>query len=76
MDTKYPLHFTLDDDTKVTVEKTAAHLYDFALTDKENGTRHFTYNDDEVFDDKKEAALDFDSLNALRKFWLMTRDEE
>jgi hypothetical protein len=75
METKFPLEFTLEDGTLVVVNKKENHLYDFTLRD-EKGTRHFTLNDEEEFTDEKEKALDFDQLNALRKFWLETRNEE
>ncbi len=42
----------------------------------ENGTRHFILNEEEEFTTEKEKELDFDQLNALRRFWLETRDEE
>jgi hypothetical protein len=76
MKKEYPLRFTLEDGTHVVVNKTGHHLYDFTLQDDENGTRHFTLNDEEEFTTEKEKALDFDQLNALRRFWLETRDEE
>lgn len=76
MEKQYPLEFTLEDGTEVIINKTSEHLYDFKLTDEEHGTRHFTYNDQEVFTAEKEEELDFDQLNALRRFWLETRNEE
>ena len=74
MEKKFPLEFTLEDGTHVRVEKTGDHLYDFTLRDEEHGTRHFHLNDQEEFTDEKEKSLDFDQLNALRKFWLETRN--
>ena len=76
MEKKFPLEFNLEDGTHVVVNKTDNHLYDFTLRDEEHGTRHFTLNDQEEFTDEKEKALDFDQLNALRRFWLETRNEE
>lgn len=73
MEKQFPLHYTLDDGIDVTVARTGNHLYDFTLTDKRKADRHFTYNDEETFTNEKEAALDFDQLNALRRFWLLTR---
>ena len=75
MNKEYPLNFTLEDGTEVIVKKTSEHLYQFTLSDEEHGTRHFTYNDEEIFTDEKEKELDFDELNALRRFWLETRNE-
>jgi hypothetical protein len=76
MTPEYPLQFTLDDRTEVTVNRSGSHLYDFTLNPEQGAARHFTYNDEEEFTDEKEAALDFDQLNALRRFWLETRDED
>jgi len=75
MDKHFPLQFTLDDGMHVTVNKTGSHLYDFTLKVDNKEVRHFTYDDSEEFTDAKEASLDFDQLNALRKFWLLTRNE-
>ena len=72
----YPLHFTLEDGTHVTVNKTGEHIYDFTLKDHEKAERHFTINDAEEFTDEKEKTLDFDQLNALRRFWLETRNDD
>lgn len=76
MEKDFPLHFTLDDGTEVTVNKTGNHVYDFRFKDEGEPSRHFTYRDDETFTEEKEAALDFDQLNALRRFWLETRNDE
>lgn len=76
MEKEFPLEFTLEDGTHVIINKTGNHLYDFTLKDDNQTPRHFTYNDEEVFTDEKEKALDFDQLNALRRFWLETRNEE
>jgi hypothetical protein len=75
MNHQFPLHFTLEDGTDVTVNKTGAHTYDFTLNDEGVPSRHFTINDEEEFTEEKEKALDFDQLNALRRFWLETRNE-
>lgn len=76
MDKDFPLHFTLEDGTHVTVNKKGEHIYDFILKDEGQPERHFTVNDNEEFTEEKEKALDFDQLNALRRFWLETRNEE
>ena len=76
MDKDFPLHFTLEDGTHVTVNKTGEHIYDFILKDDGQPDRHFTINDNEEFTEEKEKTLDFDQLNALRKFWLETRNED
>lgn len=76
MDKKFPIEFTLEDGTHVTVNKTSDHLYDFTLKDEGQAPRHFTYNNEETFTAEKEEELDFDQLNALRRFWLETRNED
>ncbi|RYF46646.1 MAG: hypothetical protein EOO38_13715, partial [Cytophagaceae bacterium] len=76
MDKEFPIEFTLEDGTHVTVTQNGNHLYDFTLKDEDQAPRHFTYNDEEVFTEEKEKSLDFDQLNALRRFWLETRSEE
>jgi hypothetical protein len=76
MEKEFPLEFTLEDGTHVTVSKKSENLYDFTLKDEGEPARHFTYNDEEVFTEEKEKALDFDQLNALRRFWLETRNED
>ncbi|HYO22252.1 MAG TPA: hypothetical protein VER36_07585 [Flavisolibacter sp.] len=77
MEKEFPLEFTLEDGTHVTVNRTSNHLYDFTFKDDdEAGARHFTYNDEEEFTTEKEKTLDFDQLNALRRFWLETRNDE
>ena len=72
----FPLQFRLEDGTNVTVNKTGEHTYDFTLQDEGEPARHFTINDAEQFTDEKEKTLDFDQLNALRRFWLETRNED
>lgn len=73
MATHYPLTFTLEDGVKVEVNKTGNNTYEFNLTPEEGAVRHFTFVDDrphqEVID-----TLDFDQLNAVRRFWLEQED--
>lgn len=76
MQKDFPLEFTLEDGIHVVVNKTAPNIYDFSLKSDEGPTRHFTVNEDEEFTEEKEKSLDFDQLNALRKFWLETRNED
>ena len=71
----YPMEFVLDDGTRVVVDKTGTHHYTFALTPQNGAVEHFTVNDDEEFTEEKEKLLSFDQLNALRLFWLKTRDD-
>ena len=69
MSKHYPLKFTLEDGIHVEVDKTGATTYDFILTPKEGPERHFTFVDDSP-KDKVIESLDFDQLNAVRRFWL------
>lgn len=66
----YPLKFTLEDGVGVEVDKSGNDNYNFLLTDTEGGQRHFTFTDDDRSRDQKVEALDFDQLNAVRRFWL------
>ncbi len=72
----YPLQFTLDNGTHVVVNHNDPHAYDFTLLSDENGERHFSFRDDVVFTDEMEEKLDFDQLNALRRFWLEQEKED
>ena len=73
MSKHFPLHFTLEDGVHVTVDKTGDNVYDFALTPKHGPERHFTFVDDKP-QDEIIAAMDFDQLNAVRRFWLEQED--
>jgi hypothetical protein len=74
MSKQYPLKFTLEDGIRVLVDKTANNTYDFSLT-KEGNTRHFTYVDDQTKTKAEiDEGLDFDQLNAVRRFWLEKED--
>lgn len=72
----FPLHFTLEDDTKVTVTHTADHHYDFSLKSEDGAESRFSYRDDQTFTEEMENDLTFDQLNALRRFWLEQEKEE
>ena len=69
----YPVKFTLEDGVHVVVNKTGIKTYDFTLTPKSGTERHFTFVDDKSKDDVTET-LDFDQLNAVRRFWLEEMD--
>lgn len=76
MKKNFPLHFTLENGTHVVVNLKADNTYDFTLKPEEGAENYFSYTDDETFTDEKEQALDFDQLNALRRFWLEQEKEE
>ncbi len=69
----FPIKFTLDDGVSVEINKTANKTYDFTLTPEEGVPRHFTYVDDKPRNEITES-LDFDQLNAVRRFWLEQED--
>ncbi len=69
MSKHYPLKFTLEDGIHVEVNKTGNDTYDFILKPKEGPERHFTIVDG-ISKDKVTESLDFDQLNAVRRFWL------
>ena len=71
----YPVKFTLDDNVHVEVNKTADKTYDFTLTPKHGSSRHFTFVE-QIPRDKGVESLDFDQLNAVRRFWLEQEEEE
>lgn len=76
MSKKYPLEFTLENETKVVIHHSGGSDYTFTLQHP-NGTKsQFLYNAAETFTDEKEKELDFDQLNALRRFWLEQEKEE
>jgi uncharacterized protein YgiM (DUF1202 family) len=68
----YPVTFTLEDGVHVEVNQAETNKYEFTLTGK-NGAKNFTYvdNGDKL---KDEELLDFDQLNAVRRFWLEQHD--
>jgi hypothetical protein len=73
MSTHYPIEFTLEDGVHVVVNKTGDNTYDFTLTPEEGPERHFTLADDRP-QDEVIASMDFDQLNAVRRFWLEQED--
>lgn len=75
MSKHYPIEFTLEDGVHVTVKRTGANTYDFTLTPKHGEVRHFTFVEDRPKDEVI-ASMDFDQLNAVRRFWLEQEDVE
>ena len=70
MSNRYPMEFTLEDGVNVVVNHGGNHSYNFTLISEKGGERYFTIADDTRPKDEIEASLDFDQLNALRRFWL------
>ena len=73
MSVHYPIKFTLEDGVHVEVNNTGNNTYDFVLN-KDGNIRHFTFKDDRPRDEVIES-LDFDQLNAVRRFWLKHEEE-
>ncbi len=69
MSKHFPLEFTLEDGVHVTINQAGNKIYDFTLTPKEGEARHFTFTDDKPRQDVINS-MDFDQLNAVRRFWL------
>lgn len=69
MSKNYPIKFILEDSVHVEVDKTGDDTYDFILTPEEGPQRRFGYVE-QIPRDKGIEALDFDQLNAVRRFWL------
>jgi hypothetical protein len=76
MKKNFPLHFTLENGTHVVVDHTADHKYEFTLKPEDGPENRFSYRDDKTFTEEMEEALNFDQLNALRRFWLELEKEE
>ncbi len=74
MSTSYPMDFTLEDGTRVTVNQISTNTYDFAMQPEKGPVTHFTYEEDGRTKTEVEENLNFDELNALRRFWLERED--
>ena len=72
MSKHYPIKFTLEDGTLVEVNNAGNNKYDFSLRRKDGLQSHFSIVNDERPKDQIEKGLDFDQLDALRRFWLET----
>lgn len=70
----FPVDFELESGAKVMVDKRAAELYDFTILTPGKPARLFTYVDDGRPKAHWDETLDFEQLEALRKFWLMNED--
>ncbi len=69
MSKHYPLKFVLEDGVHVEVDKTGDETYQFILTPVAGAERRFEYVE-QIPRDKIIDSLDFDQLNAVRRFWL------
>lgn len=68
----FPLKFTLESGSHVSVEETGPAIYDFAIQPEEGPVRRFTYIDDGRSKSVAEEGLEFEERDALRRFWLET----
>ncbi len=73
MPIKFPLKFTLEDGVEVTITKNGENNYDFNLQSEDGTERRFLYTDGKPRNEWIES-LEFDQLNAVRKFWLEQED--
>jgi hypothetical protein len=67
----FPIEYTLESGTRVTINKESADTYDFFLKPIKKPAGQFTYVDDGRPKSAWDDSLDFEQLEALRKFWLM-----
>lgn len=74
MSEHFPLHYTLDSGTKVAVAKAGNNQYEFTLVPTDGPEEHFTYIDDGRPKTDWDETLEFEKLDALRRFWL-TQEE-
>jgi|GEM_PF-6905898 len=70
----FPIEYALESGTQVTVNKTSATTYVFDLQPVEKRGGNFTYVDDGRTKAEWDNALDFEQLEALRKFWLLNEE--
>jgi hypothetical protein len=73
---EYPLEFNLESGTHVVVNRVDQKNFDFRLKPVEGTEKHYAYNDDVEYTQEMEEELDFDLLNALRRFWLEREKDE
>lgn len=71
---RFPVEFTLESGTHVVVNKTGDDTYDFRLRPSDNRpARQFTLDNHRSKTDVDDS-LDFEQLDAVRKFWLENED--
>lgn len=74
MSKHFPIEFTLESGTHVTVTRTEDDTYAFYLTPVDGRAEQFTYREGEYSKAEWDAMLEFEQLDALREFWLKTED--
>jgi len=74
MTNHFPLEFTLENGTHVSVNNSGSNTFDFTLHPENGSARHFTYVNDGRTKTEAEEPLSFEEVDALRRFWLETTD--
>lgn len=70
----FPVEFTLESGTRVIINKTTESAYDFVLMSHDKPKDRFTYVEDNRSKADWDEQLNFEELEALRKFWLMNEE--
>ena len=74
MQQHFPMPFTLENGTKVIVNKMSEDTYEFLLTEVDGKTDNFTYTKDNRLKEDVESSLGYHQVDALRTFWLNMRE--
>lgn len=74
MTTQFPLEYSLENGTQVTVSDQGSGLYEFRMQPGHGEPRNFTYVDGRHTKAEWDEMLDYEQLEALRKFWLETEE--
>ena len=70
----FPVEFTLESGIEVQVDKRESNTYEFILRSAEKTVNNFTYIDDGRPKAEWDDRLDFEQLEALRRFWLINEE--
>jgi nitrous oxide reductase accessory protein NosL len=74
MSIHFPLEYTLENGSHVLVNQTGSNTFNFTITPEDGHARQFTYVEDGKTKTEAEAPLEFEEVDALRRFWLETED--
>jgi hypothetical protein len=74
MSRHFPIEYTLESGTHVTVTKNDHDTYEFFLTPIDGPAEKFIYQEGEHSKAEWDAMLEFEQLDALREFWLKVED--
>ena len=70
----FPLEYTLDNGSHVLVNKTGANTFDFSIKPGNGSAHQFTYVNDGRTKSEVEEGLNFEEIDALRRFWIETEE--